>query len=159
MLYRHLDWTLLPSRAGGAARLCLFVTKSTLKETAAFPVSFLPLSFVLSKCLQAHFMLGSCSLVSQPPCLRAELWNPMWSVSTVCTGLLSFMLEGTATTGSIETSVRRLPKIHEGRVLQHCDCKQAGDGTARQMQNVLSHITSIEPARLNFPFYRWSEML
>ncbi|GAQ79341.1 ubiquitin-conjugating enzyme [Klebsormidium nitens] len=33
-----------------------------------------------------------------------ELWNPMWSVSTVCTGLLSFMLEDTATTGSIETS-------------------------------------------------------
>eukprot|EP00899_Mesostigma_viride_P012251 jgi/Mesvir1/21026/Mv08077-RA.1 len=33
-----------------------------------------------------------------------ETWNAMWSVATVCVGLLSFMLERTATTGSIETT-------------------------------------------------------
>lgn len=32
-------------------------------------------------------------------------WNPAWSVSTILTGLLSFMLEETFTTGSIETSI------------------------------------------------------
>ncbi len=32
-------------------------------------------------------------------------WNPAWSVATILTGLLSFMLEDTSTTGSIETSV------------------------------------------------------
>lgn len=32
-------------------------------------------------------------------------WNPAWSVSTILTGLLSFMLEDTFTTGSIETTV------------------------------------------------------
>ncbi|KAJ3276536.1 Ubiquitin-conjugating enzyme E2 6 [Terramyces sp. JEL0728] len=31
-------------------------------------------------------------------------WNPAWSVSTILTGLLSFMLEDTETTGSIRTT-------------------------------------------------------
>jgi hypothetical protein len=33
-----------------------------------------------------------------------ELWNTQWSVSSIIVGLLSFMLETTPTTGSIETS-------------------------------------------------------
>ncbi|TMW42083.1 hypothetical protein DOY81_012837, partial [Sarcophaga bullata] len=33
-----------------------------------------------------------------------DTWNPTWCVGTILTGLLSFMLESTATLGSIETS-------------------------------------------------------
>lgn len=33
-----------------------------------------------------------------------ESWNPMWSVSTILTGLYSFMIETKPTLGSIETS-------------------------------------------------------
>lgn len=33
-----------------------------------------------------------------------DTWNPSWSVSTILTGLLSFMLEDTSTTGSIQTT-------------------------------------------------------
>ncbi|XP_076472232.1 ubiquitin-conjugating enzyme E2 J2-like isoform X2 [Babylonia areolata] len=33
-----------------------------------------------------------------------DTWNPAWSVSTILTGLLSFMLENTPTLGSMETS-------------------------------------------------------
>lgn len=33
-----------------------------------------------------------------------DTWNPAWSISTILTGLLSFMLEKTPTLGSIETS-------------------------------------------------------
>lgn len=33
-----------------------------------------------------------------------DTWNPAWSVSTILTGLLSFMLETTPTLGSVETS-------------------------------------------------------
>lgn len=33
-----------------------------------------------------------------------DTWNPAWSVSTILTGLLSFMLESSPTLGSIETS-------------------------------------------------------
>lgn len=35
-----------------------------------------------------------------------DTWNPGWSVSTILTGLLSFMLEKAATLGSIETTDR-----------------------------------------------------
>ena len=34
-----------------------------------------------------------------------ESWNPMWSVSTILMGLVSFMLEESPTTGSVSTSV------------------------------------------------------
>ena len=33
-----------------------------------------------------------------------DTWNPAWSVSTILTGLLSFMIESNPTMGSIETS-------------------------------------------------------
>lgn len=33
-----------------------------------------------------------------------ESWNPMWSVSTIITGLISFMVESAPTLGSIETN-------------------------------------------------------
>lgn len=33
-----------------------------------------------------------------------ETWNPMWSVSTILTGLYSFMVESSPTLGSIETT-------------------------------------------------------
>jgi ubiquitin-conjugating enzyme E2 J2 len=33
-----------------------------------------------------------------------ESWNPMWSVSSILTGLLSFMLEETPTLGSVEST-------------------------------------------------------
>lgn len=36
-----------------------------------------------------------------------ESWNPMWSVSTIITGLISFMVETAPTLGSIETSTQR----------------------------------------------------
>lgn len=34
-----------------------------------------------------------------------DTWNPAWSISSILTGLLSFMLENTCTTGSIVTSL------------------------------------------------------
>ena len=36
--------------------------------------------------------------------IAAGTWQPSWTVASILTGLLSFMLESTATTGSIETS-------------------------------------------------------
>ncbi|XP_023348856.1 ubiquitin-conjugating enzyme E2 J2 [Eurytemora carolleeae] len=40
-----------------------------------------------------------------------DTWNPAWSVSTILTGLLSFMLETTPTLGSIETTEREKKKF------------------------------------------------
>jgi len=47
--------------------------------------------------------------VNQKLCLsisdfHPDTWNPSWSISTILTGLLSFMVESTPTSGSIETS-------------------------------------------------------
>lgn len=47
--------------------------------------------------------------VNQKLCLsisdfHPDTWNPAWSVSTILTGLLSFMVENTPTSGSTETS-------------------------------------------------------
>ena len=39
-----------------------------------------------------------------------ESWNPTWSVGTILTGLLSFMLEDTSTQGAIKTSEERKRK-------------------------------------------------
>jgi ubiquitin-conjugating enzyme E2 J2 len=40
-----------------------------------------------------------------------ESWNPMWSVSTIITGLISFMVETAPTLGSIESSVGQKKKF------------------------------------------------
>ena len=34
-----------------------------------------------------------------------ESWNPMWTVASILTGLLSFMLEDQITTGSLQSTV------------------------------------------------------
>lgn len=39
-----------------------------------------------------------------------DTWNPAWSISTILTGLLSFMLENTPTLGSIESTLREKHK-------------------------------------------------
>lgn len=40
-----------------------------------------------------------------------ESWNPMWSVSTILTGLYSFMVETAPTLGSIETTTEMKRKL------------------------------------------------
>jgi ubiquitin-conjugating enzyme E2 J2 len=40
-----------------------------------------------------------------------ESWNPMWSVSTILTGLYSFMIEKNPTLGSIETTTKTKRKL------------------------------------------------
>ncbi|XP_005109064.1 ubiquitin-conjugating enzyme E2 J2 [Aplysia californica] len=51
-----------------------------------------------------RFMCNSrlCLSISD---FHPDTWNPAWSVSTILTGLLSFMLERSPTLGSIETSL------------------------------------------------------
>jgi ubiquitin-conjugating enzyme E2 J2 len=44
-----------------------------------------------------------------------ETWNPMWSVSSILTGLLSFMMDTSPTTGSVSTTTaekQRLANLH-----------------------------------------------
>lgn len=47
------------------------------------------------------FLLRLCLSITD---FHPDTWNPAWSVSTILTGLLSFMVEKGPTLGSIETS-------------------------------------------------------
>lgn len=49
-------------------------------------------------CLRLHRL---CLSITD---FHPDTWNPAWSVSTILTGLLSFMVEKGPTLGSIETS-------------------------------------------------------
>lgn len=46
----------------------------------------------------------NCRLCLSMSDFHPESWNPMWNVSTILQGLLSFMLEDEKTTGSIEST-------------------------------------------------------
>ena len=51
------------------------------------------------------------------PDYHPDTWNPAWSVATILTGLLSFMLEKSPTLGSVETTdaeKRRLAAASHG---------------------------------------------
>jgi ubiquitin-conjugating enzyme E2 J2 len=48
-----------------------------------------------------NYYLRLCLSISD---FHPDTWNPAWSVSTILTGLLSFMLETTPTAGSMEST-------------------------------------------------------
>ncbi|XP_060218032.1 ubiquitin-conjugating enzyme E2 34-like [Lycium barbarum] len=49
-----------------------------------------------------------------------ESWNPMWSVSSILTGLLSFMMDSSPTTGSVTTTVDEKQKLATASLAFNC---------------------------------------
>jgi ubiquitin-conjugating enzyme E2 J2 len=49
-----------------------------------------------------------------------ESWNPMWSVGTILTGLLSFMYDTQPTTGSINTSKQEKQRLARESLSYNC---------------------------------------
>ncbi|EOA13911.1 hypothetical protein CARUB_v10027028mg [Capsella rubella] len=49
-----------------------------------------------------------------------ESWNPMWSVSSILTGLLSFMMDNSPTTGSVNTSVAEKQQLAKSSLAFNC---------------------------------------
>lgn len=58
----------------------------------------------MSICKRCHVPLIQQLISLSPTDFHPDTWNPAWSVSTILTGLLSFMLETTPTHGSCEAS-------------------------------------------------------
>ncbi|KAL6996182.1 Ubiquitin-conjugating enzyme E2 34 [Sarracenia purpurea var. burkii] len=49
-----------------------------------------------------------------------ESWNPMWSVSSILTGLLSFMMDNSPTTGSVTTTVAEKQRLAKSSLAFNC---------------------------------------
>jgi ubiquitin-conjugating enzyme E2 J2 len=49
-----------------------------------------------------------------------ETWNPMWSVSSILTGLLSFMMDTSPTTGSVSTTTAEKQRLAKSSLSFNC---------------------------------------
>ncbi|XP_028796250.1 ubiquitin-conjugating enzyme E2 34-like isoform X2 [Neltuma alba] len=49
-----------------------------------------------------------------------ESWNPMWSVSSILTGLLSFMMDSSPTTGSVDTTTAEKQRLAKTSLAFNC---------------------------------------
>ncbi|XP_027169021.1 ubiquitin-conjugating enzyme E2 34-like isoform X1 [Coffea eugenioides] len=64
-----------------------------------------------------------------------ESWNPMWSVSSILTGLLSFMMDNSPTTGSVTTTVAEKRKLAKASLAFNCKnmCYPHNSATFRKL--------------------------
>jgi len=70
-----------------------------------------------------------------------ESWNPLWSVSSILKGLLSFMLEDTPTYGSIKTSLQKKRQLARASLAYNCT-------RSKQFNELFPHYRKIYEKRL-----------
>lgn len=79
-----------------------------------------------------------------------ESWNPSWSLSTILTGVMSFMVEDTPTTGAVETTTEEKLSLalsslawnkaqEEVRFLLNHGVSTKDDGFYAEIERFLTH--------------------
>nr|VDD56178.1 unnamed protein product [Brassica oleracea] len=64
--------------------------------------------------------MSDCKLSGALLIFHPESWNPMWSVSSILTGLLSFMMDTSPTTGSVNTTVAEKQQLAKSSLAFNC---------------------------------------
>nr|VDC65936.1 unnamed protein product [Brassica rapa] len=64
--------------------------------------------------------MSDCKLNDALSIFHPESWNPMWSVSSILTGLLSFMMDTSPTTGSVNTTVAEKQRLAKSSLAFNC---------------------------------------
>ncbi|XP_052175540.1 ubiquitin-conjugating enzyme E2 34-like isoform X2 [Diospyros lotus] len=75
-----------------------------------------------------------------------ESWNPMWSVASILTGLLSFMMDNSPTTGSVTTTVaeKQRPTFRKifPEYVQKYEQKQLADQRVEEHESTAHNLKS-----------------
>jgi len=77
-----------------------------------------------------------------------DTWNPAWSVSTILTGLLSFMLESAPTLGSIEASDRERRNLAQRSLEYNLKCKLFCDIFPELAKELRERVAAVKAADL-----------
>ncbi|XP_058005140.1 ubiquitin-conjugating enzyme E2 34 isoform X2 [Hevea brasiliensis] len=85
-----------------AEKSCVKRLQKEYRALCKEPVSHVVACPSPSDILEWHYVLEGSEGTAFA--VHPESWNPMWSVSSILTGLLSFMMDNSPTTGSVNTT-------------------------------------------------------